>query len=392
MKTAIVYDKVTTHYGGAEQVLQALHKVFPKAPLFTSVYGQKQAKWARIFHQVNPSFLQKWPFSISHYRWYLPLMPLAFESLDLSSYDLIISVTSGEAKGIITQPDQFHLCYLLTPARYLYSHQKQYLQSRKILGLPVIKQLVQLFFKYLKWWDQAAVNRPDLIIPISQLVGSRVGKYYHTKPGPVIYPPIDVPFLSDNKQKAHVKLKQFNLPKNFLLIVSRLVAYKEIDLAIEACLATGKNLVIVGNGPELRRLKKLAFNLALESHPKLSRIIFLGQQPQTIVNQLYQRAQALLMPAKEDFGITALQACYWGTPTILHQASGAAEMIKDQVHGLHLRQATLPELIKSINLLSQTEFHPDELRKMTQTYTTDQFLYNLEGVIKNHASINQGQQ
>lgn len=392
LKTAIVYDKVSAAYGGAEQVLIALNQLFPKAPLFTSVYKQKQAKWAKIYPRVITSFLQKLPGASSHYRWYLPLMPLAFESLDLSEYDLIISVTSGEAKGIITKPDQLHLCYLLTPPRYLYSHQREYLNSRKILSLPGIKNLVKLFLKYLRWWDQVASYRPDLIIPISHLVAERAEKYYSRQTAPVIYPPIDIPFSKISKaKKLNQKLAEFNLPQKYLLVVSRLVAYKEIDLAIAACLATKQNLVIVGTGPELKRLKTLTRNLLGEFHDQASKIIFLKNQPQAIVNYLYQRAEGLLMPAKEDFGITALQANYFKTPVILHYQSGAAELIKDPEHGIHIDAATLPEITKAILQLKQTKFDKKKLKALTQTYTTSKFLYNVESVILNHQKTKQRQ-
>ncbi|MBD3250588.1 MAG: glycosyltransferase [Candidatus Pacebacteria bacterium] len=385
IKTAIVYDKAATTFGGAEQVLLALHQRFPKAPLLTSVYQPKKAVWAKAFPQIFTSFLQKIPFASSAYRWFLPLMPLAFESLDLSEYDLIISVTSGEAKGIITKPDQFHLCYLLTPPRYLYSHRAEYLESKKLLSLPGFKWLTSKLLNYLVWWDQAAIHRPDLIIPISQLVAQRVKNYYKIEPGPVVYPPVDVAF-SQTATRAYKDLSKFDrlpsLPTNYFLVVSRLVAYKQIELAIQACLALGQNLIIVGQGPEMVELKVMTTKLQAEPTSQSAQIVFLGNQPQEVVNHLYQGAEALLMPAKEDFGITALQANYFGTPAVLHQQSGAAEIIKDQQHAVLLKETNLSYLIRAIEQIKSTRFNSKQLKTNAQDYTTNKFLDKLESIIE----------
>ncbi|MEA2056669.1 MAG: hypothetical protein U9O78_03095, partial [Patescibacteria group bacterium] len=167
IRTALVYDRVNTRYGGAEQILTAFFELFPQADLYTSVFDQEQAKWVKP-HRVKPSFLQKLPLAKSRHRAFLPLMPFAFENLNLSDYDLVISVTSAEAKGVITKPEQLHLCYLLSPPRYLYSHRQRYLQSRLILKIPPFAFVAKKILDYLTWWDQVAIYRPDVVIPLSK--------------------------------------------------------------------------------------------------------------------------------------------------------------------------------------------------------------------------------
>jgi glycosyltransferase involved in cell wall biosynthesis len=221
---ALVYDRVNTPHGGAEKVLLALHALFPNAPLYTSVYNSKTASWANVF-DVRPSWLSRLPFA-HHHRLLLPLMPLAFESFDLSAYDLIISITSAEAKGIITQPHQLHLSYLLTPTRYLYSHQHEYLTTDSHLSAPGTKWLAHQLLKYIKWWDQAAAARPDVIIPISELVAKRTRHYYNRSTVSPIYPPLET--LPLTTQRPTLLPPTFD---QYLLIVSRLVSYKRLDVA-----------------------------------------------------------------------------------------------------------------------------------------------------------------
>ncbi len=181
-RIAIIYDRVTK-WGGAEQVLLALHDLFPTAPLFTSVYSPKKTSWAKVFPQIVPTFLQHFSFIVNHHEYFPWLMPLAFESLNFNDYDAVISVTSAEAKDIITSPATFHLCYCLTPTRYLWSHQKSYASQTGLLAKPL--------FRYMKEVDQITSQRPDTYVAISDVVHDRIKNYYH-RDSVVIYPPVDV--------------------------------------------------------------------------------------------------------------------------------------------------------------------------------------------------------
>src|SRR3989344_2252172 len=239
MRVAIVYDRVNK-WGGAERILLALHELFPDAPLYTSVYNPKNASWANIF-SIKTSFLQSIPFAKSAHEYFPILMPLAFESFSFERFDLVISVTSESAKGIITLPKTMHICYCLTPTRYLWSGYSDYFLN------PVLKFFAFPIVAYLRFWDKIAIDRPDFVIAISNEVRKRIKKYYH-KDVSVIYPPLA---MEDSGNTSRKRGKYF-------LVVSRLVPYKRIDLAIKACNELGLQLKIVGTGTEISMLKNIA--------------------------------------------------------------------------------------------------------------------------------------
>ncbi len=366
-KIALVYDRVNTPHGGAEKVLLALHQAFPEAPLYTSVYDADQARWASVF-DVRSSFLQHLPFANKMHRWLAPLMPLAFESFNFDEFDLVISITSAEAKGIITKPHQLHVCYLLTPTRYLYSHRPEYIDS--LPKFPLLKEVATDLLNYLTWWDQVAATRPDSYIPISHLVGDRCQQYYHRQPETVIYPPVEVESQSQTELSS-----EFGLDENaYYLVVSRLVPYKRIDLAIQACSQLKRKLVIVGDGPELPVLKKLASN-------SNNLITFLGNQSQINVAALLHHSTGLLMPGLEDFGITALEALAAGKPAVIHSESGVAELIKDGKTGIHLKKDTIEDLKQAILRLEATPFDSQHLVQSVRKYATTTFVQNMKSQI-----------
>ena len=362
-RVVLVYDRVNTPYGGAEKVLIALHQIFPDAPLFTSVFDSQTAQWAKVFHIV-PSWLQKLPGSRQAHRWLAPLMPLAFESFDLDEFDIIISITSAEAKGVITKPQQLHLCYLLTPTRYLYSHHDEYLESLSSFTRWLAKPLLH----YLRWWDEAAAFRPDIYIPISERVGERCVRYYHVEPDKVIYPPLELESII--KPVA----PPISLPKKFYLVVSRLVEYKRLDLAIQACEQLGRNLVVVGSGPEAQKLQQLARD---NTH-------FLGNVSPAELAYLYQHAQGLLMPGVEDYGITALEAVGQGVPVIIHADSGAAELITDQEEGILLPELTVAAVKAAISQLESISFDKRQMQKKMQKYATTIFCDTFKDCVMKH--------
>jgi len=368
-KIAFVYDRVNTPYGGAEQVLLALHQLYPQAPLFTAVYQPHQAPWAKVFPQVIPSWLNKIPFFNQLHRWIPFLMPLAFESFDFNGYDIIISITSAEAKGIITKPDQLHLCYLLTPPRYLYQDRAHSLNSHQIFKIAPIKWLAEKLLNYLTWWDQAAVLRPDIIIPISERVAQRVRQYYPTvKPAKVIYPPVD------NSPKDIDQ--DFVIPKKFFLINSRLVSYKHLDQAIIAWKNLQEKLVIIGSGPEEKKLKNLVTTLNLTD-----RVFFYKNLHQSQLNQLYQHCQALIMPGEEDFGIVALEANSFAKPVLINSKSGAAECIDHTLHGVHITREKAEDILKALEKFKKLNFDKTRLLKNVTKYDTNTFTKNFAQVI-----------
>lgn len=380
-KVALIYDRVNTPYGGAEIVLKTISEIFPDAPIYTSVYDSNKVKWASKI-KIIPSFLQYIPFFNDKHQFLLPFMPLAFESFDLSEFDLVISITSAEAKGVLTKPNQKHICYMLTPTRYLYSHKDTYLKSKKVLQLPIFKQLSKLVFNYIEFWDRSACYRPDLIIPISKLVGQRIKEFYNIKPDKVIYPLVDVKLT----QKEIDDIPFFKNTQKYYLSISRLVEYKRVDLSIKACLKLSKPLVVVGSGEAKEKLHELAGDKKIirkenESLEKFLQrgteenkiILFTNQLSQKEVYKLFKNCEALLMPGQEDFGITALEAGIFGKPVILFYTSGVSELLKDSLHAIHIKKESVPEMVYALSKLDQLEFNAKELRSNALSYNKDKF-------------------
>ena len=252
MKVALVYDRVNK-WGGAERVIIALRKIFPSSVLFTSVYRQNRASWAKKI-SVKTSFLQKIPFASSYHEALGVFMPIAFETFNFDNFDLVISVTSEAAKGIITKPHTKHISIILTPTRYLWSGYRDYFSNPvfRIISLPVVS--------YLRFWDKIAARRPDKLVAISETVRSRIKKYYGLD-SEVIYPPLMMKPTIDRSMKQESRSTgsgQARSKGNYFLVVSRLVSYKRIDLAIKAANKVGASLKIIGTGSEFGKLKKIA--------------------------------------------------------------------------------------------------------------------------------------
>jgi len=361
-KIALVYDRVNTRYGGAEHVLESLHYLFPEAPLFTSVYDRENTPWASTI-RVIPSFLQQFPFAQKLHRQYVAFMPLAFETLCLDDYDLVISITSAEAKGILTKPDQLHLCYLLTPTRYLWSHQAEYRQSWPA------EQLKQQVFRYLRWWDKAAALRPDVYIPISKLVQRRCELFYQRTTDAVLYPPVELPPRPDQPCPLPQLLSdQGTIASTYYLTVARLVGYKKIDLIIDACGQLKRQLVIVGDGPDFFPLQ----HYATQQYPQ-AKIIFIRSVQSSELEAYYKNCRAFLAPGEEDFGIAALEAHAYGKPAILFTSSGAAEMSPDKQTSIHLQTQSAEALKQAIETLEQQKWSAAQIRDQVAQFGTEAF-------------------
>jgi glycosyltransferase involved in cell wall biosynthesis len=344
-KVALVYDRVNK-WGGAERVLLALHEIFPKAPLFTAVYHPQKAPWAGVF-KVKPSFLQKFPFAKSHHQLYPWLTPLAFESFDFSGFNLVISVTSAEAKGIITGPKTFHLCYCLTPTRYLWSGRADYQRSPGFGKADFLAKIAwRLFLPYLTKWDQVASQRPDAYLSISKTIQKRVKKYYR-RDSEVIYPPVDLGQfrLSTNSRQPSTK--------KFFLIVSRLVPYKRIDLAIKAFNKSRLPLKIAGLGTEMTRLKKMA-------GPTIE---FLGKLTEKELLVYYYSCQAVICPQEEDFGLVPLEAQACGKPVISFKKGGALETILKGRTGEFFYPQTAKALFNLVRSFRPKKYCPKKCRE-----------------------------
>ena len=357
LNIALVYDRVNTKYGGAEQVLKSLHELFPKAPLFTSVYNPQRAIWARDF-TVIPSFLQNIPGAKNHHRELLPFMPLAFKSFDFADYDIVISITSAEAKGIQTSDKTLHVCYMLTPTRYLWSHHLEYETGK-------LSWAKKLAFNLLRYWDFNSGQKPDVIIPISRLVQQRIKKYYKRKSEPPIYPP----FLKSNFSTPNIlsdDLQKFvDQNKRFLLIVSRLVPYKNVDLAIQACQKTRTSLLIIGTGPDQIRITKLIRNN--------QNIKLIPGLKTSDLHTIFQHSSGLILLAEEDFGITALEAQSFGKPVIVNPHSGAAETVINGETGIHVHGMNTEEISRSIRHALEKAWNTLVIKQNADQYNNSVF-------------------
>ncbi|MDP4030916.1 MAG: glycosyltransferase [Candidatus Beckwithbacteria bacterium] len=348
MTVALVYDRVNK-FGGAEKILLALHQLWPKAPLFTAVYDPKGAPWAKVFPEVIPSFLQSFPWAKTHHELYPWLTPVAFESFDFKGYDLVVSVTSAEAKAIITRPETHHLCYCLTPTRYLWSHRQEYLQE------PGLGSWLKPWQPYLRNNDLVYSQRPDTYIAISKTVQQRIKRYYR-RDSTVIYPPVDTARFSRPRPRPR--------QPDYFLIVSRLVAYKQIDLAIQAFNRLKLPLVIIGQGRDRPRLERLA-------GPTIS---FTGWVSEVKLIAYLQNCQALIMPQEEDFGIAAVEVQAAGRPVIAFGRGGATETVINHQTGWLFPKMQVDSLIAAVKQFKARPFETKKLILQAKKFDTKIFM------------------
>lgn len=364
MKVALVYDRVNK-WGGAERVLLDLHELFPQAPLFTSVYNEKTARWADVF-DVRTSFLQKLPGATTRHELLPLLMPLAFESFSFDEYDLVISVTSEAAKGIITKPRTKHICYCLTPTRYLWSGYQTYFSNKafKTLSKPLVSKL--------RAWDKVASHRPDVMIAISDEVKNRVKKYYD-RDALVIYPGMT---LLNNTHANAQSNKKKKKDEGFFLIVSRLskfTKYKRVDLAIEAFNELKLPLKIIGGGNWEKELKSKA-------GPTVE---FLGNVSDEILVEYYKKSKALVFPGIEDFGLTVIEAQRFGKPVIAFRGGGAIETIQEGKTGYFFTEQTKDSLVEALCKFDTFSFKSDDAIKQAEKFSSQQFKKQFLSVVNN---------
>lgn len=352
MKVALVYDRINK-FGGAERVLLALHEIWPEAPLFTAVYDRSRARWADVF-SVHSSFLQYVPWAKMFHEFYPWATPLAFETFDFAGYDCVISVTSAEAKGIITRPGTLHLCYCLTPTRYLWSGYDEYI-ARPGLGIlsPVGRFFLRHSVKKLREWDEIAAQRPDIYIAISQHVKKRIETYYRRMVDAVIYPPVETEIFSVSQDSD-----------DYFITVARLVGYKRVDLIIQAANRLRLPLVVVGDGLELRRLLSIAGPTVRFVTSKLTDRELVAY---------YQRCRAFLFAGEEDFGITAVEAQACGKPVLAFQSSGMAEIVKDGSTGILFPEQTVSAVCAGIQQMNTVHFSPELCRRNALRFTKKRF-------------------
>ncbi len=360
MKIAIVYDRVNK-IGGAERVLESLHSIFPKATLFTSIYNKKNTPWANSF-KVKTSFIQRIPLLNVRHEFIPYLMPLAFESFNFDGFDLVISVTSEASKGIVVPTGTPHICICLTPTRYLWSGYDQYFKN------PLMRFLTVPLIWYLKRWDLMASKRPDAYIAISENVKRRIKKYYGRN-SEVIYPPADRLFLEKKEEKID--------EKKYFLVVSRLVDYKRVDLAVKACTKLQLPLVVIGEGSEYERLD----NFSGET------VKFLGKVDDALLRAYYKNCRALIFPGIEDFGITMVEVQSAGKPVIAYGAGGALEIVKEGVTGVFFKKPTVKSLSEVLLKFKDSRYNENDCRKNAARFSEKNFKKSLIGYLRKQKYI-----
>jgi glycosyltransferase involved in cell wall biosynthesis len=355
MKVALIHEYLTA-IGGAEKVLLALLEIFPEADIFTSIYNPKIIRFPKK-NKVYTSFIQNLPLAKSKRQLYLALMPKAFESFDLSSYDLVISDSHSFAKGVKTHPQTLHVCYCHTPTRYLWLDTEKHIQESSYH--PIIKKIIPKTIERLKLWDLAAAQKPQKIIANSEVVAKRIKKIYQ-RCAQVIYPPVNVEDFKISKKVG-----------NYYLIVSRFEPYKKIDLAIKAFNQLNKKLIIVGGGTEEKKLKKIAGK----------NIFFTGVVSENRLKRYYQNAKALIFPQEEDFGITAVEAQSSGRPVVAYNAGGAKETVISGKTGILFPQQTEKSLIEAIKKFGKINFNPQKIKKLSGKFSLKRFQNEIKSTI-----------
>jgi len=330
MKIAIVCDWLIT-YAGAERFLEELLTCFPEADIFAVVdFLEPKDRHFLQNKPVKTTFIQHLPFAKKHYRLYLSWMPLAIEQIDVSAYDLVISSSHAVAKGVITGPNQVHISYVHSPMRYAWDLQHQYLKESG-LDKGIKGYLAQRLLHKMRMWDQRTANGVDYFIANSQYIARRIWKTYRRE-AEVIYPPV----------KTHL-FKPAGKKENFYLTASRMVPYKKIDLIVESfAQMPDKTLVVIGDGPEMAKIKaKAASNTQM-----------IGYQPNNILIDYMQRANAFIFAAEEDFGIIPVEAQACGTPVIAYGKGGALETVRDlsQTHptGLFFLKQEVADICEAV--------------------------------------------
>lgn len=366
MKVALIHDHLAQD-GGAEKVLQVLADLFPEAPIYTLLYEKKHvAKYFKDRH-IETSIIQKMPGGVKHYQWYLFFMPIAVEFFDLREFDLVISDTSSFAKGVITRPDCFHLCYCHTPTRYLWSDTHQYINELKYNKF--FKKIISLILNRIRIWDRLAADRVDFFVANSQTVQTRIAKYYRRN-SVVVYPPVETEkfYISD--------LSQQTAEEKYFLIGCRLAPYKRVDVVIEAFKQLGNDyrLKIFGDGVDLERLKQLAAGS--------EEIEFLGRVSEEEKAKLYSSAQAFINPQEEDFGITVVESMASGRPVIAYRRGGATETVIEGKTGLFFDEQTPTAVAEAIKRFKSEDFKPEEIKIHANQFAVAKFKEAISEIIK----------
>ena len=350
-RIALVHDYFV-QMGGAERVAEAMHDSFPSAPMYTTVALPQSLPQRLRTADIRTSLMQRLPNLDRRFRHYFMLYPFAVENFDLSEYDLIFSSSSGYAKGVRRRRNAIHVCYCHTPMRWVWRYEDYV--AREGFG-NIARVALPLLLWGLRKWDLRASKQPNYYIANSRLVAQRIKKIYGREAF-VIPPPIDV-------NRFHMS----DEIDDYYLVLSRLMPYKRIDLAIEACKRMNRRLIVIGDGPDRARLEKIADD----------RIEFLGRQPDAIVNYYAARCRALMFPGEEDFGMAPLEANAAGRPVIAYRGGGAVETVEEEVTGVFFDNATSQSLATAIEKFEGLHWNQYQLRSHAEKFDRTVFAFRV---------------
>lgn len=347
MKVAIVHDYLN-QAGGAERVVAALHRIYPSAPIYTTIADRAVVDALMPNADVRVSWMQQLPGIDRHYRKYFLLYPRAVESFNLDAYDLVLSSSSAYAKGVRTRPDAVHICYCHTPMRFAwnldsYAAREQWGTFTRHMLPPLVAQV--------RRWDIRTAQRPTAYVANSSVVAERIARYYG-RSATVIPPPVEVD-----------RFVPTVVDEPYHLIVSRLVPYKRVDLAVEAFTRMQRPLVIIGDGPARSALERMAGPT----------VTFLGRLPDQAVSDYYARCKAILFPGEEDFGIVPLESNAAGRPVIAYQKGGALDTVIPGFTGIFFREQTVDALCEAVALCDRTVWDKGRLRRHAEEFREEVF-------------------
>lgn len=348
VKVALVHDWLTGRRGG-EKFLEILAELYPDAPIYTLIRVPGSQHPALETRDIRTSFIQRMPFLKKRYRWYLPVFPLAAELFDLQEFDFIVSSSHCVAKGVIPRPDALHVSYIHSPMRYAWNQYFVYFQPDK-LGM-ISRRLIPPIIHRLRIWDTVSCHRVDHFAANSQTVAQRIKRYYG-RTAEVIHPPVDAEYFQPGGEAGE-----------YFLIVSALVPYKRIDVAVEAFRGRTEQLRVVGQGPDFKRLRRSA----------PANVRFLGAVCDEELRSLYQGARALILPGEEDFGITVLESQACGVPVIALARGGAMETILPDRTGILYPDPRAEGLSAALDKFQTMTFNNQEIRSNAERFARPVF-------------------
>lgn len=363
MKIAIVHDYLN-QYGGAERVLETVHEIWPEAPIYTLLHDFKKLPPHFKNWKITPTFVQRLPYLSTHYEKYFILYPTAVEQIDLRDFDVVLSISSAWVKGVITTPETIHISYLLNPMRFAWDEYYAQVEKTNV----VLRMWLRILMNYIRIWDVVSTRRIDHLITISETVRRRALKYYD-RDSVIIYPPCDIGFFTPD---PNLKVQ------DYFLVIARLKKYKRIDIAVRAFNKLRLPLIIIGDGEARGSLERIA-------RPNVQ---FLGRLSDEQLRSYYRRAQALIFPTLEDFGIIPLEAQACGTPVIALKAGGALETVKEGETGEFFYPQTSEALIETVKKFNRSKFNSEKLHQHAVTFDKNRFKKELKTFIEGKFNSN----